>query len=476
MTSSDTAAAAARSTSTSDNGEQALSVEVQRDSNVRATLQPPNASRPTALRPVADSCGSHELSQVWFEFLDPDQQSAIPVRWADLQRHGDTNALVYRPGEGLDGWTPVADVLREEERRSTVGEFSRELASGPAPSASAPASSSTAEQPAAEFGRGRVRPLPQSSSTGSAGSGSTNGPTNLQRGISVTVDPVTGGLVGLPEQWKGLVPEGCLVDVRNDASVPEELRAIAPAQQGVRLQDQAIVGRPYNVRVWKPSFGVPLEACELIRINGFQIPKVLEEVSAALRERNGLLDEGIFRLAPNGTECERAKAALNGECSQASLAQVADPHVLANLIKIWFRSMPSKLLSVVSPQEITECQTGAQCMQVLQRFPPGNKGVMLWLLDLMADVADGQEHNKMSEAAISIVMAPNLYDAPPSEDPLDALLHTQKMTKFLSELLHHYMTVRKRVRSNSVTGSAPIARNGGAYPSHGPATCHLITG
>ena len=127
--------------------------------------------------------------------------------------------------------------------------------------------------------------------------------------------------------------------------------------------------------------------------------------------------------------------------------------------------MPVKLLSVVSPAEITGCSTGAQCMHVLQRFPAAHKGVVLWLLDLMADVADGQEHNKMSEAAISIVMAPNLYDAPPSEDPLDALLHTQKMTKFLSELLHHYMTVRKRVRSNSVTGSAPIARNGGAYPS-----------
>ena len=87
-----------------------------------------------------------------------------------------------------------------------------------------------------------------------------------------------------------------------------------------------------------------------------------------------------------------------------------------------------------------------------------------------------------SERAISIVMAPNLYDAPPSDDPLDALLHTQKMTKFLSELLHHYMAVRKRVRSNSVTGSAPIARNGGAHASHAPAShaarlmCRLLAG
>ena len=39
--------------------------------------------------------------------------------------------------------------------------------------------------------------------------------------------------------------------------------------------------------------------------------------------------------------------------------------------------------------------------------------------------------------------------APTSPNPLDALLHTQKFTKFLSELLHHYMVVRRRVRSAS---------------------------
>ena len=47
-------------------------------------------------------------------------------------------------------------------------------------------------------------------------------------------------------------------------------------------------------------------------------------------------------------------------------------------------------------------------------------------------------------------MAPLLASqAPTSPNPLDALLHTQKFTKFLSELLHHYMVVRRRVRSAS---------------------------
>ena len=39
----------------------------------------------------------------------------------------------------------------------------------------------------------------------------------------------------------------------------------------------------------------------------------------------------------------------------------------------------------------------------------------------------------MSERAIAIVLAPNLYAPPEAEDdnPLEGLLRTQKMTKFL---------------------------------------------
>lgn len=281
---------------------------------------------------------------------------------------------------------------------------------------------------------------------------STSGPpTNLQRGLSVTADPVTGGLVGLPESWAGLLPQGLSECPRSAESVPESLRVASVPEEGLKLSDTMIVGRPYNVTRWKPSFGMPLESCELIRINGFDIPRVLEEIATSLRDRGGLREEGIFRLAPNAADCEPVKEALNLQCSRTVCDTVTDLHVLATVIKVWFRMMPVKLLSVVSPAEITSCSTGAQCMQVLQRFPAAHKGVVLWLLDLMADVAAQQESNKMNERALAIVMAPNLYDAPATENPLDALMQTQKFTKFLSELLHHYILVRNRVRSHSIS-------------------------
>jgi len=393
-------------------------------------------------------------SQVWFTMLDLDRQSAIPVKWKDLKGGAQDEAMVFRPGEGMDGWAPLGQVKQEQKRRSDILDSSAEGAS------------SADAEAAVTVGHGRVRQL----TTSNLSMNSTSGPpTNLQRGLSVTADPVTGGLVGLPESWAGLLPQGLSGAPRRAESVPETLRVETVPEEGLKLSDTVIVGRPYNVTRWKPSFGMPLESCELIRINGFDIPRVLEEVASCLRDRGGLREEGIFRIAPMAADCEPVKEALNLQCSRAVCEQVTDLHVLATVIKVWFRMMPVKLLSVVSPAEITSCSTGAQCMQVLQRFPPGHKGVVLWLLDLMADVADQQEHNKMNERAVAIVMAPNLYDAPSSENPLDALMQTQKFTKFLSELLHHYIVVRKRVRSQSLVGPLEhaLSDSGGSHVGEG---------
>ena len=196
----------------------------------------------------------------------------------------------------MDGWTPLSQVKQEQKRRSDILDSSAEGAS----SADAEAT--------VTVGHGRVRQLTTSNVSMNSGSGP---PTNLQRGLSVTTDPVTGGLVGLPESWAGLLPQGLSGTPRSAESVPETLRVATVPEEGLRLSDTVIVGRPYNVTRWKPSFGMPLESCELIRINGFDIPRVLEEVASCLRDRGGLREEGIFRIAPNAADCEPVKEVPN---------------------------------------------------------------------------------------------------------------------------------------------------------------------
>ena len=165
---------------------------------------------------------------------------------------------------GMDGWTPFGEVKQEQKRRSDILD------------SSAKGASSADAEATVTVGHGRVRQLTTSNLSMNSSS-----PTNLQRGLSVTADPVTGGLVGLPESWAGLLPQGLSGTPRSAESVPETLRVATVPEEGLKLSDTVIVGRPYNVTRWKPAFGMPLEACELIRINGFDIPRVLEEVPPA---------------------------------------------------------------------------------------------------------------------------------------------------------------------------------------------------
>ena len=101
------------------------------------------------------------------------------------------------------------------------------------------------------------------------------------------------------------------------------------------------------------------------------------------------------------------------------------------------------------------------CMEMLHTFETPKLGLFLWLLEMMADVAEKHTTNRMSAQAIAIVVAPNLYDPPGLDgsagavlDPLAALTYTQGMSKFVTELLSHYISIRSRVRSASLPPGA----------------------
>ena len=145
----------------------------------------------------------------------------------------------------MDGWTPLGQVKQEHKRQNDSMEIEEREAQE--------RSGSEARTPGAEagatvtVGHGRVRQLACGVNAAESSDPSSGPPTNLQRGLSVTADPVTGGLVGLPESWAGLLPQGLSGMPRVAESVPETLRVVGVPEQGLKLSDTVIVGRPYNV-------------------------------------------------------------------------------------------------------------------------------------------------------------------------------------------------------------------------------------
>jgi len=99
-----------------------------------------------------------------------------------------------------------------------------------------------------------------------------------------------------------------------------------------------------------------------------------------VRQAGGLVEEGIFRIAPDGAKCAEAERQLGDAPLAVPAAAAGEAHVLANLIKRWFRQLPMRLFDVVPSERLMACGTGADCLALLQSdaFPPLQKGITLW--------------------------------------------------------------------------------------------------
>jgi len=308
--------------------------------------------------------------EVWYEYVNVDV-SALAVTLPDAgQRISDADGerLVWRPGAGLDGWTPMREVLSARTNSSEIA----------------------------------VAAAGEQASDGDA-SGVGSGP---------------------------------------------------------------VVGSPFRVSKWRPQFGLPLEACESTSVNGYAIPSILVLLWNTLKANGGHLEEGVFRLAANHAECKEIVSGLN--TSGDALAQIGahtSAHTLANLIKMWFRSLPdtAKLVTediieqILAEGELesTDRQaSGKACMELLKGFPPARQGLFLWLLELMADVAAQRSTNLMSEQNIAIVLAPNLYHGALSLAGGDPMKAVKAMANFVEKLLLYYVAVRHRIQKRGTsTGS-----------------------
>ena len=79
---------------------------------------------------------------------------------------------------------------------------------------------------------------------------------------------------------------------------------------------------------------------------------------------------------------------------------------------MWFRELPEPLLNVVPNQFLLhKSDEESECVEELQKLPEPNKSLILWLLDLMAEVASKEATSKMNSRNLgSFKFALNLAD------------------------------------------------------------------
>ncbi|XP_020580606.1 rho GTPase-activating protein 5-like [Phalaenopsis equestris] len=185
-------------------------------------------------------------------------------------------------------------------------------------------------------------------------------------------------------------------------------------------------------------FGVSAESMKCsYDSRGNSVPTILLSMQRYLYSQGGLKVEGIFRInAENGLEM-LAREELN----KGIVPHGVDLHCLAGLIKAWFRELPNGILDSLPPELVMHCNAKGECSQLIEMLPLTEAALLHWVVNLMADVVEHEQYNKMNARNIATVFAPNMTQI---TDPLTALIHAVQVMNFLNTLIMKILHERQQ--------------------------------
>eukprot|EP00249_Psilotum_nudum_P016139 c25675_g1_i3 orf=553-1749(-) len=158
------------------------------------------------------------------------------------------------------------------------------------------------------------------------------------------------------------------------------------------------------------------------------VPTILLLLQERLYQQGGLQAEGLFRINPENSQEEDVRDQLN----KGIVPHDIDVHCLAGLIKAWFRELPTGVLDSLSPDQVMQCHTEEQSLELVKLLPPMQAALLDWTVNLMTDVVQEEALNKMNARNIAMVFAPNMTQM---SDPLTALMHAVQVMNFLKTLI-----------------------------------------
>lgn len=192
-----------------------------------------------------------------------------------------------------------------------------------------------------------------------------------------------------------------------------------------------------SITKWPQYCGVFGESLERIMslqtcspyLKTLRLPWILTTLGEKLLETDGAQTEGIFRCAADHDlisqlrleiDCVDFRKIVDAKQVHSLLSNVQDPHVIAGLLKLFFRQLYEP---VFSAQIYEIClQSGQEgghmaCRVFNERLSNLNKDVVAYLIRLLQLLAqpDKVSLTKMDNSNLSMVWAPNLLRAPSSQ-------------------------------------------------------------
>lgn len=157
-------------------------------------------------------------------------------------------------------------------------------------------------------------------------------------------------------------------------------------------------------------FGTSLT--EHLRVTGKRIAYPLEICITALSQ-DGMLEEGLFRVAASTIKVKRLKAAIDSGCFSQLIPEYKDVHLLASLLKLYLRELPEPLLTSclhkewIDAAQVSDHRRLEVVKNILVKLPQENRDNLAYLFQFLSKLTKHPE-NKMSPSNIAIVLSPNL--------------------------------------------------------------------
>ncbi|XP_020110216.1 rho GTPase-activating protein 1-like [Ananas comosus] len=213
-------------------------------------------------------------------------------------------------------------------------------------------------------------------------------------------------------------------------------------------------------------FGVSTESMQCsYDSRGNSIPTILLLMQRRLYDQGGLREEGIFRITAENSQEEYVREQLNSGVVPDGI----DVHCLAGLIKAWFRELPTGVLDSLPPEQVVQCQSEEDSAQLARLLPPTKAALLDWAVNLMADVVQEEQTNKMNAHNVAMVFAPNMTKL---ADPFTALMYAVQVMNFLKLLILRALRGRKESNSEpSIPETKPWDETGHRNPQLLPESC-----
>ncbi len=199
------------------------------------------------------------------------------------------------------------------------------------------------------------------------------------------------------------------------------------------------------------------EACER---EGVAVPRLVEQCIAQLNKL-GFEEKGIFRVSGDKSRVDQLVAEFDRCAVPLPLEGVEDVHVVASLLKLFFRLAPQPLFTVEAHAALLAACSGPEAtreatyVELLKGLPGPCLSTVAALFPMLRAVADRSEVNLMSAANLGLVFGPTLMR---SQAELNGEVDMSNRSAYAVEfMIAHWPALSKALGRSSASSSSPTS-------------------